>query len=117
MTNLNPPYASSNPSPSSPAAENPGRTLGIVGLVLAFFFTIVGAIIGIVALNRSKKAGYKNGPALAAIIVGFVLFVILIIIVIVAAVSFAGIANELLLQCEGLSGQQVTIGGQTVTCP
>lgn len=117
MTNPNPPYASSNPTPSSPAGENPGRTLGIVGLVLAFFFNIVGAIIGIVALNKSKKAGYKNGPALAAIIVGFALFVITIIIGIIVAVSIAGVTNELLLQCEGLSGQQVTIGGQTVTCP
>lgn len=119
MSTPNPPHPSSPPSSNSgtPAGENPARTMGVVALVLSFFFNIVGAIIGIIALNRSKRAGFPNGPALAAIIVGFVLFVVSIIVGIVLVVSFANIANELLRQCEGLRGQQITIGGQTVTCP
>ncbi|HEY5785073.1 MAG TPA: hypothetical protein VIT65_09875, partial [Microlunatus sp.] len=45
-------------------AEDPGKTLGIIGLVLSFFTAIIGLIISIVALRKSKKAGFKNTPAL-----------------------------------------------------
>ena len=115
------------PYAPAPMTENPGRTLGIVALVLAIFLSIVGAIIGIVALNKSKKAGFKNGPALAAIIVGFVLFAIQLISWIIIAVTLANtpglqdlgnITNEILTACQGLpSGTQVTVRGTAVACP
>lgn len=57
----------------TPAAQDPGRTLGIVGLVLAFFCNLVGLVISIIAYNRSKAAGFNNGIAKAGIIVGAVL--------------------------------------------
>ena len=113
------------PYAPAPVNENPGRTLGIVALVLAIFLSIVGAIIGIVALNKSKKAGFKNGPALAAIIVGFVLFaiqliswIIIGIAVATAAPELGNITNEILTACQGLpSGTQVTVRGTSVACP
>jgi hypothetical protein len=98
-------------------AENPGKTLGIVALVLAIFLNIVGAIVGIVALLKSKKAGYPNGFALAAIIVGFALFVLLIVVIVVLFVFTAGVTSDLLQQCAGNGGEQIVIQGQTVTCP
>jgi Ca2+/H+ antiporter len=62
--------------PPPPAAQDPGRTLGIVGLILAFFCSLIGMIISIVAYRQSAQAGYKNNIALAGIIVGAVFFVL-----------------------------------------
>ena len=67
--------------------DYPGKTLGIVGLILAIFFNLIGLIVSIIAFNQSKKAGYKNTPAKWGIIVGAVLLVVGII---VAAIAIAG---------------------------
>ena len=61
-------------------AQDPGRTLGIVGLVLAIFCNLIGLVVSIIAFNKSKAAGFKNNIALAGIVVGAVLFVIGIIV-------------------------------------
>lgn len=103
--------------PPAPGGDYPGKTMGLVALILAIFLNIVGAIVGIVALRKSKKAGAKNPMALAAIIVGFALFVILSIIGILAGVAFVAFTNELLAQCAGLSGQEIVIEGAPVVCP
>ena len=59
----------------------------IVGLILAIFFPIVGAIVGHVALSQIKKTGEEGrGIALAAVIVGWTLTGLAIIAVIVAAI-------------------------------
>lgn len=64
------------PGPAGPPAQDPGRTLGIVGLLVAIFCGgIIGLVISIIAYNTSKKAGYKNNIALAGIIVGAVVLV------------------------------------------
>lgn len=52
--------------------EDPGKTLGIVGLVLSIVASFIGLIISIVAFNQSKKAGFSNGVAKAGIIVGVI---------------------------------------------
>jgi peptidyl-prolyl cis-trans isomerase B (cyclophilin B) len=49
------------------------NTLAIVGFVLAFFFSIVGSILGIIALDQIKKSnGVESGRglAIAAIVIG-----------------------------------------------
>lgn len=74
-------------------AEDPGRTLGIVGLVLAFFLSVVGLILSIVAYQKSKAAGYKNGIALAGIIVGAVLTVLGIVYAVVVMTLLPGMMN------------------------
>lgn len=60
------------PGPAGPPAQDPGRTLGIVGLVFAFLCSLVGLILSIVAYTRSKNAGYKNTIALVGIIISVV---------------------------------------------
>ena len=65
--------------PSGPAPQAgplPGKTLGIVGLVLAIFCSLIGAIVSFIAYRQSAAAGWKNNIALAGIIVGLVLFVL-----------------------------------------
>lgn len=69
-------------------ATFPGKGLGITALILAFFFNLIGLILGIVALNQSKQAGYKNTPAVAAIWVGAAFMVLTV----VAAVMVFGLA-------------------------
>ncbi len=56
--------------PPAPAPSDPGRTLGIVGLILAFFCSLVGLILSIIAYRQSQQAGFKNNIAMAGIIVG-----------------------------------------------
>ena len=92
--------------------DYPGKTLGIVGLVLAFVSAIVGLIISIVANNQSKAAGYTNTPAKIGIIVGIIVTVIAVIIIIVAAVLVAGVAA----QCAGLGPGVHEVDGMTYTC-
>ncbi|MCU1546415.1 MAG: hypothetical protein JWP30_1515 [Homoserinimonas sp.] len=101
-----------------PAGEDPGRTLGIVGLILAFFFNIVGLIVSIIALNKSRKAGHKNGPAVAGIIVGIVMLILfLIAAVLIATLAQAGFEaiNDM---CTGFdAGTYEVQGGGTIECP
>jgi len=103
--------------PSTPSGDYPGKTMGLVALILAIFFNIIGGIVGIVALRTSKRAGAKNPLAVAAIIVGFALFVILSIIGIVGGIAFFTLTNELLQQCTGLSGREIVIEGTSIVCP
>lgn len=62
--------------PSGPAGPLPGKTLGIVGLVLAIFCSLIGAVVSFIAYRQSAAAGWKNNIALAGIIVGLALFVL-----------------------------------------
>ena len=96
----------------APPAEDPGKTLGIIGLVLSFFTAIIGLIISIVALRKSKKAGFKNTPALIGIIVGILSTIVAIII---AAVSIFAL-TAVLSQCAQLGPGVHDVNGVTVTC-
>ena len=93
-------------------AEDPGRTLGIVGLVLSFFTAIIGLIISIVALRKSKKAGFKNTPALIGIIVGILSTVVAIIIAIVSIIAVTAVLS----QCAQLGPGVHEVNGTTFTC-
>jgi len=95
------------------AAPNAGKTLGIVGLILSFFSGPIGLIVSAVARSQSKKAGLKNGPATAGIVIGL-LSTIAIVIAIVGGVAGAG---ALLAQCGDLGpGVHELDNGVTVTC-
>jgi hypothetical protein len=93
-------------------ASNAGKTLGIVGLILSFFSGPIGLIVSAVARSQSKKAGLKNGPATAGIVIG-VLSTICLILAIVLPIVLVG------SQCASLgSGEHVSDDGAvTITCP
>ncbi len=95
-------------------AQDPGKTMGIVGLVLSFLgcLSIVGLILSIIALNKSKKAGYKNGVALAGIIVGAVVLVGTIIAAIVLGLG----ATALIEKCNELGPGVHYEDGVRYTC-
>jgi hypothetical protein len=79
--------------PAPAGTDFPGKTLGIVGLIVAIFANLIGLIISAIALNQSKKAGYKNTPALAGVIVGSVLLALTVIFSIIAVVAGVAAVN------------------------
>lgn len=120
-----PAYQAAPAYSAGPAANGsyPGKTLGIVALVLAIVpvgLQLVGLILGIVALVQSRKAGQKNGIALAAIIVSGVLLVLTIIGIILAVALFnaaggADLINQVNACLNDPTGN-VVVNGITVTC-
>jgi Ca2+/H+ antiporter len=107
------PYA----NPTGPAVgqgEDPGKTLGLVGLILAIFANVVGLIISIIAFRKSKQAGFSNGLAKAGIVIGSILFVISLALGITAIVATVTAVNE---ACAQLGPGTHQAGNTTVTCP
>ncbi|WP_375384898.1 DUF4190 domain-containing protein [uncultured Microbacterium sp.] len=111
-----PPIAPAYAAPG-PAAPIPGRTLGIVAIFVAIFFNFIGLILGIVALVQSRKAGAKNGPAVAAIIIGAVLLVLGIVIAIAVIVPLVTFASDTVQACAAVDFTgTVVVRGVEVTC-
>jgi hypothetical protein len=113
------PYAAAPPAPYGPPAGTtvPGKTLGIVALVVVFFFSLVGLILGYVAKSQSKKAGVPNTPATVAIILGWVFLVLSIIATIIIIVVIAAGAGAYAEFCQELgSGVWELENGTTITC-
>lgn len=118
-------YPAAPPAPAAPAygyapgatGEDPGRTLGIVALVLAFVFSLAGLIVGIVARNKSKAAGHKNGLATAAIWLSIAFMVIGIIIAIVLIAGGVALVGGLSEACNELGTGVWEVDGVTYTCP
>ena len=69
-------------APPPAAASYPGKTLGIVGLILAIIpcTWFAGLIISIIAFVQSRGAGVKNNLALAGIVIGAVWLVVSIVL-------------------------------------
>lgn len=104
-------------------APVPGKTMGIVALVLAIVpvgLQLIGLILGIVALVQSKKAGVKNPQALWAIIVSSVLIVIGTIVAIVVISSLASLVGDITPQIQACIDNggvgTVEVNGVTLTC-
>jgi len=78
MTNA-PQYQPGQQQPAALPADYPGKTLGLVGLILAIVVPLVGLIISLVAKKQSKDAGYPNQLAKIGVIIGAILVVLGII--------------------------------------
>ena len=100
------------PAPA-PAPVSDGKTLGIVGLVLAFVFSVAGLIVSIIARGQSKRAGVQNTPATVGIVIsilGIIGYVIAIAFVILGIIALAS-------ACAGLEPGVYTLeNGGTLTC-
>ncbi|HEX5729377.1 DUF4190 domain-containing protein [Microbacterium sp.] len=113
-----PAYSAAPPAPyGDPAAGPtiPGKTMGIVAFILSFFIQIVALILGIIALVQSRKAGHKNGWALAAIIISSVLIVVGIIIAIIAISIGVAAAGEIARLCAEYGTGTHEINGVPIT--
>lgn len=102
-----PPWAAVG-QPARPDRD-PGRVLGIVGLVLAFLFSLIGLACCIGAVIRSHSAGYVNVPAIIGIPVA-------VLTLIISAV-FGPTISAMIADCL-VSGSGVYVpGAPAVTCP
>lgn len=72
-------------TPSS-SPEDPGKTMAIIGIVCAILIPLIGIIVSVIALNKSKKAGFKNKLAKVGIILGAVFMVIGLIVSVIAII-------------------------------
>lgn len=120
--------ASYPPAPPAPAAapystpgaatdEDPGRMLGIVALILAFFVQIAGLIVGIIARKKSKEAGYSNGFATAAIWISIVLMVLGLLLAIALIAGGAALFSGISETCTQLGSGTFEVDGVTYECP
>jgi Tfp pilus assembly protein PilE len=86
-----PTFAPSHPqSQVQPTGEDPGKGLAIAGLILAFFFSLVGLILSILAKKKSSAAGFHNSLATVAIVLNSVFLALgLLLIPILVLISMA----------------------------
>lgn len=76
-------------------AEYPGRTLGVVALVLAFFSQVPALIMGIIAWVWSNKVGRSNVPAKVAVAVSATLLVLIVLAIVGWTALLVSIGGEL----------------------
>ncbi len=105
------------PAPT-PSPTNPNRILSIVGLIAAVFFSAVGLIISIIALVKSKKAGIRDGIALAGVIVGSVTTALALASIITLGALLAGPAGQVVTKCIERSSTTniVVVDGRSYDC-
>jgi hypothetical protein len=78
------------PAPAPAGVDYPGKTLGIVGLILSIVVGgLPGLIVSAIALNQSKKAGYKNTIALVGLIIGIVVTVFYVLLFVIIGIASA----------------------------
>lgn len=97
----------------SAPAQDPGKVLGIISIVLPFIgFGLVGFILALVGLTKSKRAGFKNTPAVIGIILGAISIVVGIALIILVAVALGSVFNT----CQDLGPGTHVHDGITYTC-
>lgn len=80
------------PAPgAAPVAD--GKTLGIVGLVLAFVFPLAGIIVSVIAKNQSKAVGVENTPAKIGLILSIIFLIVSVIFIIIYFVAIAALVG------------------------
>lgn len=97
---------------AQPPADYPGKTLGLIGFILAIVAPLIGLIVSVIARKQSKAAGMPNTLAKAGIIIGAILTVVAIAIGVAAGVG----AAKLISQCADLGPGVHQVNGVTVTC-
>ncbi|WP_148060040.1 hypothetical protein [Rathayibacter sp. PhB152] len=86
----------------------------IVGFVLAFigFLNVAGLILSLIALNRSRRAGQRNGLALAGVIIAAVGVAFIAVLLAVLVPILVDAAQT----CSRLGEGVHVVGGSTYTC-
>lgn len=104
------------------ATSVPGKTLGIVGLVLSFIMSLVGLVLSIIAVVQSKKAGVKNIPGIIGIIIGALGTIggLIVVGLLIAAIGMGagefGNIMDSVAYCESNPAATVEIMGQQLSC-
>jgi hypothetical protein len=95
---------------------DPGQTLGILSLVFAFIFPLVGLVLGIIGHSKSKKAGFKNGLSIAGIVISIVsIIVTTLIFMAVVGLGFWAV-NESKKICDQYGPGNHYVNGASYNC-
>lgn len=97
-------------------ASDPGQTLGILSLVFAFLFPLVGLVLGIIGHSKSKKAGYKNGLSVAGIVLSIVFMVLTILFFILVFGLGIWAFNETQKICDQYGPGEHYVNGTSYNC-
>ncbi len=102
-------------------APQPGKTMGIIGLILSCLFfvpyaSLVGVILSIVAFVQSRKARMSNGPALAGIIVGAVVFLLTVLATVALFFFAVDTASTIYDVCTEQGAGTVFVDGERIDC-
>ncbi|MEP7205266.1 MAG: DUF4190 domain-containing protein [Candidatus Saccharibacteria bacterium] len=96
-----------------PEGNNPGKGLGIASLVTSLVgLGLVGIVLGIIGLKKSKTAGMKNGLATAGIILGIISTILVTLVIVLVVTSIASVTAK----CNELGEGVHTVGGITYSC-
>ena len=95
-------YGAANQGGSSKGLTIAGLVLGIVAIVFIFIpgvnwlgwiCGVVGIVISAIAISQSKKAGEKNGMAVAGLVLSIISIALGIIVVMIACIAGCTIAS------------------------
>lgn len=90
------------PMPAAPtiatAAENPGQTLSIIGLVLAFLFPLVGIFLSVIGRNKSKKAGASTTVGTVGVVLNIISLVISLLYTVVVMLAASSAISQKALE-------------------
>ncbi len=90
-----PQYNQQPVQPSQPAAAKPGKALSIVGFIMAFVgLGLVGLILSIISVIKAKKAGLKNGLAIAGIILNSLSIIVASILISFTLIAYNGVTAK-----------------------
>lgn len=107
------PQPTPQPTNTGEGSENPGKTLGIISLVLGIIgMGLVGLVLGIIGLKKSKKVGMSNSLAVAGIVVSVISMVIGLALIAMVALG----ATKLVQKCQDLGPGTHYENGVTYTC-
>jgi hypothetical protein len=86
------PYGAPGWGPPAYPDHRPTNTLAIVALVMAFVFSPVGIVLGVVARKQIRETGEAgDGLALAGVIIGAVFTALAVVLVVIWVVAFAAL--------------------------
>lgn len=90
-----PSFAAQPAAPLQGQADDPGKTLGIISIVLIFFFAPVAIILGVISRKKSKAAGHSTTLGTVGMIGGIVATVLNILVAVVTVSIIAAGVNEI----------------------
>ena len=116
-THLTPPQSHQGFSLTETPKSDEGRTYAVAGIITSVVgFAMIGLILSVIGLMKSKKNGRKNGLAIFGIALGVVLFILgtifAIWLLLLAYDSMKGIVER----CEELGPGTHKVGNATYEC-
>jgi hypothetical protein len=113
------PKVTATPAPTAARTTAPDPSnfiFSIMALIFSVSIPLVGAILGGIAMNQSRRAGYPNTIAKVAFIIGLVLTILIVVFTVVGIVFGIGLFSQLFQVCGQLGEGTHQYNGVTYSC-